>query len=172
MLIKVSIHLCFQSECRSCLLFTSLTTTLSCGTRAKQGMSDLLPWPVNSPLPQVHTCEWWRHHMDTRYALLYLCEGNPPVNGGLPSQRTSNTTGPHLWLNSSWTNWDGKMSQGSMGTGNIAMQSSLTRKWIPTYRQINIKQAVALVWSSHFTYWGRVTHRSIYVSKLDRQWFN
>ena len=30
---------------------------------------------------------WWRHQMDTFSALLALCEGNPSVTGGFPSQR-------------------------------------------------------------------------------------
>ena len=30
---------------------------------------------------------WWRHQMETFSALLALCEGNPPVTGGPPSQR-------------------------------------------------------------------------------------
>ena len=30
---------------------------------------------------------WWRHQMETFSALLSLCEGNPPVTGGFPSQR-------------------------------------------------------------------------------------
>ena len=30
---------------------------------------------------------WWRHQMETFSALLTLCEGNPPVTGGFPSQR-------------------------------------------------------------------------------------
>ena len=30
---------------------------------------------------------WWRHQMDTYSASLALCEGNPPVTGGFPSQR-------------------------------------------------------------------------------------
>ena len=30
---------------------------------------------------------WWRHEMETFSALLALCEGNPPVTGGFPSQR-------------------------------------------------------------------------------------
>ena len=33
---------------------------------------------------------WWRHQMETVSALLALCEGNPPVIGGFPSQRDSN----------------------------------------------------------------------------------
>ena len=30
---------------------------------------------------------WWRHQMETFSALLTLCEGNPPVTSGFPSQR-------------------------------------------------------------------------------------
>ena len=30
---------------------------------------------------------WWRHQMEMCSALLALCEGNPPVTGGFPSQR-------------------------------------------------------------------------------------
>ena len=29
---------------------------------------------------------WLRHQMETFFALPALCEGNPPVTGGLPSQ--------------------------------------------------------------------------------------
>ena len=30
---------------------------------------------------------WWRHEMGTFCSSLALCEGNPPVTGGFPSQR-------------------------------------------------------------------------------------
>ena len=30
---------------------------------------------------------WWRHQMETFYAVLTLCEGNPPVRGRFTSQR-------------------------------------------------------------------------------------
>ena len=30
---------------------------------------------------------WWRHQIEALSALLALCEGNPPVTGGFPSQR-------------------------------------------------------------------------------------
>ena len=35
---------------------------------------------------EVETC--WRHQMKIFSALLAFCEGNPPVNGGFPSQRS------------------------------------------------------------------------------------
>ena len=35
----------------------------------------------------AHHCSWRRHQMETCSALLALCEGNPPVTGGFPSQR-------------------------------------------------------------------------------------
>ena len=31
--------------------------------------------------------QWWHHQMETFSVLLALCEGNPPVTGGFPSQR-------------------------------------------------------------------------------------
>ena len=34
---------------------------------------------------------WWRNQMETFSALLVLCEGNPPVTSGFPSQR------PVMW---------------------------------------------------------------------------
>ena len=33
---------------------------------------------------------WWRHAMETVYSLLTLCEGNPPITDGFPSQRVVN----------------------------------------------------------------------------------
>ena len=40
-----------------------------------------------------HTCKlhssWLRHDMEALSALQALCEGNPPVTGGFPSQRAS-----------------------------------------------------------------------------------
>ena len=30
---------------------------------------------------------WWRHHMETFSALLDLCEENPPITNGFPTQR-------------------------------------------------------------------------------------
>ena len=32
-------------------------------------------------------CSWWRRQMETFTTILVLCEGNPPVTGGFPSQR-------------------------------------------------------------------------------------
>ena len=44
---------------------------------------------VNDQNAQVreHARSWWRHQMENFSALLALCEGNPPVTGGFPSQR-------------------------------------------------------------------------------------
>ena len=36
---------------------------------------------------QFFMISWWRHQMETFSVLLALCEGNPPVTGGFPSQR-------------------------------------------------------------------------------------
>ena len=40
-------------------------------------------WPSYTTFAIV----WWRHQMETFSALLALCEGNPPVTGGFPSQK-------------------------------------------------------------------------------------
>ena len=52
-------------------------------------------WPHDQYLKGViaavmsgHT--WWHHDMGTFSMLLAICEGNPPVTGGFPSQRASN----------------------------------------------------------------------------------
>ena len=34
--------------------------------------------------------KWWHHDMVMLSSLLALCEGNPPVTGGFPSQRANN----------------------------------------------------------------------------------
>ena len=39
------------------------------------------------PLLSPPTDAWWRHQMETFFALLTLCEWNPPVTSGFPSQR-------------------------------------------------------------------------------------
>ena len=45
-------------------------------------------YPMVKGLPtQENFNTWWRHQMETFPALLALCEGNPPVTGGFPSQR-------------------------------------------------------------------------------------
>ena len=53
---------------------------------------------------------WWRHQMETFSALLALCEGNPPVTGGFPSQRSVTRSFDdffHLRLNK----WSSKQSR-------------------------------------------------------------
>ena len=40
---------------------------------------------------------WWRHQMETFSVLLVLCEGNPPVAGGLPSQVSDAEFWRFLW---------------------------------------------------------------------------
>ena len=55
-------------------------------------LGTLLKWTWNSNqhtelFIQENAFAWWRHQMETVSALLALCEGNPPVTGGFPSQR-------------------------------------------------------------------------------------
>ena len=46
---------------------------------------------------------WWRRQMETFSSLLALCEGNPPVTGGFPSQRPV-TRGFGVFFDVQWTN--------------------------------------------------------------------
>ena len=46
---------------------------------------------------------WWRHQMATFSALLALCEGNSPVTGEFPSQRTVARNFDFLWSTSEQT---------------------------------------------------------------------
>ena len=57
-----------------------------------------IPWPLGCELlhyqlrlfdiwSMCHWKTWWHHQMETFPMLLVLCEGNPPVTGGFPSQR-------------------------------------------------------------------------------------
>ena len=48
-------------------------------------------WPYNLLfVDPTGLIPWWRHVIGTLYTFLALCEGNPPVTGGFPSQRASN----------------------------------------------------------------------------------
>ena len=48
--------------------------------------------PCVSAAPVQQGCDntWWHHDMETSSVLLSLCEGNPLVTSGFPSQRDSN----------------------------------------------------------------------------------
>ena len=48
-------------------------------------------WDEELPPRGYMEFTWWRHQMEMVSTLLALCEGNPPVTGGFPSQRASNT---------------------------------------------------------------------------------
>ena len=58
-------------------------TTGSCNGFVLPG-NKTLRWPM---FIKLHDAIWWRHQMETFFALLALCEGNPPVTGGFPSQK-------------------------------------------------------------------------------------
>ena len=58
-------------------------TTGSCNGFVLPG-NKTLRWPM---FIKLYDAIWWRHQMETFFALLALCEGNPPVTGGFPSQK-------------------------------------------------------------------------------------
>ena len=41
---------------------------------------------VKKNIPGVFWTPWWRHQMETFYAILALCAGNSPVTGEFPTQ--------------------------------------------------------------------------------------
>ena len=43
--------------------------------------------PTQSSATYPANRAWWRYQMEAFHALLALCEGNPPVTDGFPSQR-------------------------------------------------------------------------------------
>ena len=67
---------------------------------------------VNSIHTRIVSCTWWRHQMDTFYALLTICAGNSPVPGEFPTQRPVTRSfdvffdlRPNRWLSKQWWDW-------------------------------------------------------------------
>ena len=57
---------------------------------------------------------WWHNQMETFFMLLALCEGNPPVNGGFPSQRPGHRA-LKFSLICAWTNgWANNRDTGDL----------------------------------------------------------
>ena len=48
---------------------------------------DIIESPKNHIRTKHSKTTWWRHHMETFFALLALCEGNSPVSGEFSTQR-------------------------------------------------------------------------------------
>ena len=58
---------------------------------------------------------WWCRQMETFSALLALCEGNPPVTGGFPSQRPVMMWSFDVFLSCTWTNgWTNNQDSGDV----------------------------------------------------------
>ena len=57
---------------------------------------------IDTAFPK-HVSSWWRHQVEAFSALLVLCEGNPPVTGGFPSQRPVRRSFGGFFIRT-WTN--------------------------------------------------------------------
>ena len=80
--VKPNIH---DAACRTnCIIVTNAMPTMTHQT----GVSDRSVWVSECSGP-IKPRSWWRYDMKSLSALLALCEGNPPVTGGFPSQRAS-----------------------------------------------------------------------------------
>ena len=75
---------------------------------------DDLEWHARHTGTSATQAQWWRHQIKTFSASLALCEGNPPVTDGFPSQR------PVTWslmfsLICIWTNgWENNRDAGDL----------------------------------------------------------
>ena len=56
---------------------------------------------------------WWHHCFGALFALLALCEGNPPITGGVPSQRANDMCRCYLFVRLS--NPDSKVRGAHLG---------------------------------------------------------
>ena len=85
----------FRVQLTSAILIIPVSVSLfHCIARPwRQGIINLALSGFSSSNPdrQCHIMDknysWWHHQMETFLALLALCERNPPVTGGFPSQR-------------------------------------------------------------------------------------
>ena len=69
------------------------------GCILKDSHCTLTAWDWKSIVGNIWSQQsWWRHQMETFSALLVLCDGNPPVTGGFPSQRVSDFDGTLLFI--------------------------------------------------------------------------
>ena len=69
---------------------------------SQRWLSSLSPYSVARP-QWVNGISWRHQVMEIHPSLLALCEGNPPVTGGFPSQRTNNAKfWCLLWTTNSW----------------------------------------------------------------------
>ena len=48
---------------------------------------NIIPWLQDNPTHSDVNRTWWRHQMETLFALLAICAGNSPVIGEFPAQR-------------------------------------------------------------------------------------
>ena len=84
----------------SALAYSTDFSRVSRKSRTRLGSAARPFQAFSSPSPAA----WWRHDIETLSASLPLCEGNPPVTGGFPSQRASDVDRWSLFsLLSSWT---------------------------------------------------------------------
>ena len=76
-----------------CFKFSLVFYGSEVGTRFRKGLAEnkreAISWSNECALITGALCDtsWWRHQMEAFSVLLVLCEGNPPVTGGLPWKR-------------------------------------------------------------------------------------
>ena len=81
---------------------TSVCSIIQSATYKSWSLNGLSPLSLCHQLgqPLITMLHRWRHHViEKPFTFLTLCEGNPPVTGGFPSQRASNA---ELWYLLLW----------------------------------------------------------------------
>ena len=75
--------------------FTLASTRVSVSSLCTVFVYFVMIKPNNNPF---QLCSWWRHQMEIFSPLLALCEGNSPVTGGFPLQRSLASSLIFSWL--------------------------------------------------------------------------
>ena len=115
-------------------------------------------WRKNIALPPYHP--WWRHQMETFYALLAFCAGNSPVTGEFPAQRlmTRNSDFMCAWNNNWENNGDiGDLRQHRANSNGIVMSP---QHWLCTISRSTFST------KNYFTYCGEMMENTkiVYMS--------
>ena len=66
----------------------------SCSVHIPVHKFDFMPHLRHQACPHVMYFAWWRHQMETFFALLAFCAGNSPVTGEFPTKKASDA---ELW---------------------------------------------------------------------------
>ena len=103
---KINVLICYVTVARvEQVVVKGDICLLTCVSITRVTLINFRSSPVETPELSISVSQstWWRHDRETFSALLALCEGNPPMTGGFPSQKASNA-GLVVYLMYAWAN--------------------------------------------------------------------